>query len=346
MTKKFGNLKIVSFGGRAGFFAEKHFPRLTSKLYLRYIRLVSARGKRGYIDRCLAEGSAPLMCVEVETINKCNGVCFFCPNNRRTDKRPTQIMTEEIFCKIVSDLAARDYNGIFFFNGNNEPFLDKTLCDRIDYAREKLPLARLEIFTNGTLLTDAILDRIAGKLDLLLINNYGENYTLNEGSKRAIAHYRAHRERYGDMEVIVKYRYVRQLLTNRGGEAPNKKNSSRIYRSLCLVPFEESYIFADGVMGLCCNETRQLVEFGSVTKNDVFDLFNSPRLQDIRRQLAQRRNHCEFCKYCDYESRGQRGVVWIRKYADKIKNRRRNAGSPSGRSPRFLRSLYHEIVKS
>ncbi|MBR5428537.1 MAG: SPASM domain-containing protein [Clostridia bacterium] len=322
MTKKFDHLKIVSFGGKAGFLAEKCFPRLTSTLYLTYIRLISERSKRKYIDACLSAGKSPLMCVEVETINKCNGVCSFCPNNRRTDKRPAKVMREDVFRKIVTDLAARDYNGIFFFNGNNEPFLDKSICDRIDYVRKMLPRARLEIFTNGTLLTDAILDRIAGKLDLLLINNYCEDYTLNEGSKRAIAHYRANREKYGDMEVIVEYRYVRQLLTNRGGEAPNKKNSSRIYRSLCLVPFEESYIFADGVMGLCCNETRRLVEFGSVTENDIFDLFNSPRLQEIRRQLAQGRDHCEFCKYCDFESRGQRGVVWIRKFEDKLKQQK------------------------
>ena len=322
MTKKFDHLKIVSFGGKAGFLAEKCFPRLTSTLYLTYIRLISERSKRKYIDACLSADKSPLMCVEVETINKCNGVCSFCPNNRRTDKRPAQVMREDVFRKIVTDLAAWDYNGIFFFNGNNEPFLDKSICDRIDYVRKMLPRARLEIFTNGTLLTDAILDRIAGKLDLLLINNYCEDYTLNEGSKRAIAHYRANREKYGDMEVIVEYRYVRQLLTNRGGEAPNKKNSSRIYRSLCLVPFEESYIFADGVMGLCCNETRRLVEFGSVTENDIFDLFNSPRLQEIRRQLAQGRDHCEFCKYCDFESRGQRGVVWIRKFEDKLKQQK------------------------
>ncbi|MBQ6019534.1 MAG: SPASM domain-containing protein [Clostridia bacterium] len=319
MNKRTGNLKIVSFGGRLGFFAVKRLPRLTSGLYLGYIRLISARGKKQYIEKCLAAGETPLMCVEVETINKCNGVCSFCPNNRYADQSPAQVMTEDVFRKIVTDLAARDYNGIFFFNGNNEPFLDKSICDRIDYVRQMLPRARLEVFTNGSLLTDAILDRIAGKLDLLLINNYCEDYTLNEGSKRAIAHYRANRERYGDTEVIVEYRYVRQLLTNRGGEAPNKKNSSRVHRSLCLVPFEESYIFADGVMGLCCNETRRLVEFGSVTENDVFDLFESPRLQEIRRQLAQGRDRCEFCKYCDFESRGQRGVVWVKKYADKLK---------------------------
>lgn len=319
MEKRYGNLKIVSFGGRLGFFAEKHLPRLTSALYLGWIRAVSKRSKKKYIDACLAAGETPLMCVEVETINKCNGVCSFCPNNRRVDKRPTQVMKEEVFRKIVSDLAARDFNGIFFFNGNNEPFLDKSICDRIVYAREMLPRARLEIFTNGTLLTDEILDRIAGKLDLLLINNYNRDYALNEGSERAIAHYRAHRERYGEMQVIVEYRYVDQRLTNRGGDAPNKTNRSKIYRSLCLVPFEEAYIYADGTMGLCCNETRRECTFGNVAEHDIFDLFNSPAFGAVRRQLADGRDKYGPCRYCDFESRGMRGVVWIDKFAEKLK---------------------------
>ncbi len=263
------------------------------------------------------------MCVEVETINKCNGGCSFCPNNRReTAGQPVVVMEDAVFDKIVSELAERDFNGIFFFNGNNEPFLDRSICDRIAYTRERLPRATLEVFTNGSLLTNDILDRIAGKLDTLLINNYSTEYRLNEGSKLAVDHYLANRERYGGMKIIIEYRYSDQILTNRGGDAPNKPNKTKVYKSRCVVPFEEALIYADGVMGLCCNDTRRRCELGSVKDTNIYELFNSPRFTEIRRQLAQGRDRCEYCKHCDFESRGQRGVVWIKKYADRLGNQK------------------------
>ena len=121
------------------------------------------------------------------------------------------------------------------------------------------------------------------------------------------------------MEIIVEYRYSKQLLTNRGGNAPNKRNRTKIYHSPCVVPFEEALIYADGTLGFCCSDTRKLCVFGNVAERNLFDLFNDPRFESIRRQLAQGRDHCEYCKYCDFESRGQRGVAWIKKFAGKIK---------------------------
>ena len=46
--------------------------------------------------------------VEIETINRCNGVCAFCPVNINNDSRVFSIMQEELFEKIIDELAEMD----------------------------------------------------------------------------------------------------------------------------------------------------------------------------------------------------------------------------------------------
>ena len=62
--------------------------------------------------------------VEVETINRCNGVCSFCPINSKVDPREKKIMSKELFYSIVDQLADLNYSGRFSTFSNNEPLLD------------------------------------------------------------------------------------------------------------------------------------------------------------------------------------------------------------------------------
>ena len=65
--------------------------------------------------------------VEIETINKCNSTCGFCPVNRFADPRPLQRMPELLFAKIIDDLAGLGFRGTLHLFSNNEPFLDKRI---------------------------------------------------------------------------------------------------------------------------------------------------------------------------------------------------------------------------
>jgi len=111
--------------------------------------------------------------IEIETINKCNSTCSFCPVNRFADTRPLARMPEELFRKIIDDLASHRYSGLLALYSNNEPFLDKRIFDFAAYARRVLPQATISIFTNGSALDIAKVERILPSLDILRINNYG-----------------------------------------------------------------------------------------------------------------------------------------------------------------------------
>lgn len=309
-----GNVKIVCFGGIAGFYARKCFPKLCSKLYLQYLRLAMKKKNLSLVNKAMQMDEAPLVHINLETINKCNGTCSFCPNNKYVDKRKAKRMDTKTFEKVILDLEDRHYNGVLSLQGNGEPFLDKDMTDRILYAREKLPDAKLIIFTNGSLLTEDILDKIAGKLDTLYINNYCESYRLNERSKMVYDYVKKNPDKFGNMKIQIEYRYRNEVLSTRGGYSPNKCNhKKKVCKSLCILPYLETYIFSDGSVGLCCCDVRKTYNFGNVSDNTIFEIFNGARLMDIRKKMKEGRDGLEFCKFCDFESKGGRRLKWFEK---------------------------------
>lgn len=211
------NLKITCFGGVLGFYARRFIPKLGSSVYLTYLRETTKKDNRNYIDKVMQMDKIPLAHINLETINRCNGDCPFCPNNKYVNKRRLERMTDQTFEKLIDDLSENGYRGVLSMQGNGEPFLDKDMPDRIEYAREKLPNTELIIFTNGTLLTEKILEKIAGKLDVLYINNYCETYKLNDHSKMVFDYYKKNQEKFRNMKIQIEYRYKNEVLTTRGG---------------------------------------------------------------------------------------------------------------------------------
>lgn len=89
------------------------------------------------------------MIVEIETINRCNSTCEFCPANKDNDKRPFARLSDEDFRKIISDLKDWNYNGMISLYINNEPLIDTRILDFHKYVRQELPECRIKLFTNG-----------------------------------------------------------------------------------------------------------------------------------------------------------------------------------------------------
>lgn len=97
-----------------------------------------------------------LQSVEIETINRCNNDCSFCPVSKENDLREPMRMPEELFYKIIDELAEMEYKGYLSLFSNNEPLLDTRILDFLAYAVEKLPDAVHAMYTNGMLLTKEI----------------------------------------------------------------------------------------------------------------------------------------------------------------------------------------------
>ena len=309
-------MTVHSFLGAFGFYLRKAFPRLCGKAYLAYLRLVLNRPYREFIAQALALEYLVPRFIHIETINRCNGSCPFCPCNKHHDRRPLKKMSEDLFDRIISDLAGHDYDGILMLSGNCEPFLDDRIVKFINIANEKIPKAQKILYTNGTLLTAEKLKGIAGKLDILYVNNYSRDYRLIGPVGEIYEYVKTHAADFRDMRVKIELRYADEVLSNKRGEAPNNRNAKTIYRNVCPHPYMETIIFPDGLVGLCCNDSQGETNFGDLKTAGLYEIFNSEKLRAVRWAMKDGRNGYEFCQYCDFMSQQGRRLKWMKSGRD------------------------------
>lgn len=247
----------------------------------------------GHLDLQQRIDHPPLQDVEIETLNRCNNDCSFCPVSRLHDIRPYKRMELPLFEKIIGDLADMEYHGTLSLYSNNEPLLDNRLFDMLAYAKEKLPGATHVLYTNGILLTANALAYLEKVLDRLVIDIYTETPYLPENFSWLRAWQGAQ-----NCKIQAVLRNKHQVLTTRGGNAPNKK-SQRELHSVCLYPFRQMVIRPDGKVSKCCHDTYGRTVLGDLNTESVRQVWEGTAFCDFRREMLQDRPADRGCGYCD-----------------------------------------------
>lgn len=309
--KNKAKIKCVTYGGRIGWFLRKHFSKYTSwfylelqyrlreKLFKRYIKLFDSEAERGkYILPCL---------ISVETINRCNSTCEFCPANRNDEKRPFAKMSEELFRKIIAELATLNYDGYLNLYLNNEPFMDNRIEDWYIYAKDNLPRAKMLLYTNGTLVTPERFKKIIPYIDKMIINNYSENLKLHKNVER-IYHLVKETPEYWEKDITIQIRYMKEILTNRAGAAPNKKSLEKRGKKMCIMPYTDLSIYPDGTVGLCCNDALEKTNYGNINNQSIYEIWSSEKYEELRKKIGKNRDLYAFCKGCDFVDAGIRNA--------------------------------------
>lgn len=242
------------------------------------------------------EGKIPLFhAVEIETINRCNGVCPFCPVNKNSDSRIYHKMEGELFKKIIDELNSLKFAGNVALYSNNEPFLDERIVDFAKYARNSLPSANIYLFTNGTLLTLELYKAIMPYLDYLHIDNYSDSFKLIKPVKEIYEYCQVNEE---EENAIIYLRKQNEVLTSRGGQAPNKKQAKGL-NIPCLLPFQQFIIRPDGKVSLCCNDALGKYTMGDVSLQSMKEIWEGEAFQKIRKKIYEGRRNIDLCKACD-----------------------------------------------
>lgn len=235
--------------------------------------------------------------IEVETINRCNGSCSFCPVNYKVDPREKKIMSETMFKSIVGQLEEIRYTGRFTTFSNNEPLLDERIIEFNRYAREHLPNAKMHLYTNGTLMTIDIFEQLVEMLDELIIDNYQQELRLIKPCLEIIEYCEAHPELKKKVTIVL--RKPNEILTSRGGDAPNRKNTGCYAKDRCILPFKQMIIRPDGKVSLCCNDAIGKYTLGDLTKEKLIDIWYGPRFSMVRKCLYEGRENWGNCQFCD-----------------------------------------------
>ena len=252
-----------------------------------------------YNNRIKLEYQIPkIQLIQIETHNRCNNDCNFCPVSVGNDKRIYKKMSEELFNKIINNLSKIDYRGQISLFDNNEPFLDNRINNFIKIAKEKLPNAFHYIMTNGLVLTLDKYKEACKYLDIFLIDNYNNDGELNPNTK-IIYDFCLKNQEYLNKTIIF-MRSKNEILSSRAGNAPNRQNTLKIIDYICPMPFYQFHIRPDGKISLCCNDAWGEMTLGDLSKNTIQKIWNSRKYKKIRKQILKGRENIKICKYCDY----------------------------------------------
>lgn len=243
----------------------------------------------------------------IETINRCNGKCAFCPVNALEEQRPYAKMDEKLFRKIIQELSLMNFAGRVCFSCNNEPFLDDRIIDFIKYAREKLSLAFFYIWSNGSVLDKRKMQDVLPYIDKIYIDNYTDSHELNDNIKVLVAYLQETNQDFyvydkfdiGEHKVNILIRDINEVLSSRGGQAPNKKEAKAI-NAKCSRPFEEIVVRPDGKVSLCCSDALGKYTLGDLNDSTLVDVWKSEEFLSVRKKLQVGRHTMELCNKCDF----------------------------------------------
>lgn len=123
------------------------------------------------------------MVIQVQTINRCNGACGFCPYSYTVHLQERRTMDDALFTKIVDECVAEKDLHDFVPMSKNEPLLDVKMEKRVaEFKSKARPHQMVELVTNGTALTPVRAKRLmdAG-VDLITVSvNAADEETYNK----------------------------------------------------------------------------------------------------------------------------------------------------------------------
>lgn len=301
------SIRVNNFGGKIVWYFRVHHSNISSIITLKAADYIYRRHNVNYIKKFFDKKEIPLFQqVMIETINRCNGKCAFCPANVRDEKRSLKKMENTLFTAIVEQLKIINFTGIVYLNVNNEPFLDTRILEFANHIKSELPEVKVNIITNGTLLTKEKLMAAAVCIDNMVINDYGEDYELSDHIKCLYDYVRANDKKFRNINILINRRYHKEVLATRAGSAPNKPRKNFSINSPCIYPFTDLVIFPDGEVGICCNDCFEIGGFGNVNNENICDIWRNEKFTDLREKLRGGRENYIFCKECDVVDAGSR----------------------------------------
>lgn len=251
------------------------------------------------INRIKGQISFPIFeIIEVETFNRCNGSCAFCPVNCHDDTRQPTKMSETLFQSVICQLERLEYKGRLDLFSNNEPLLDSRIADFSKYAYQHLPNAYRTIFTNGTLLNVDLLLELVKYLDLLCIDIYYDEIenALSENLRETLSYCVDKPEI--EEKVMIQLISKRAIRNNRGGQSKNCENVYHLEAS-CLLPFIQMVVRPDGKISLCCNDPLGKNTLGDLNDKSIIEVWRGKVYNEYREKIAQGRSMIPLCENCD-----------------------------------------------
>lgn len=253
----------------------------------------------------------------IEPTNTCNLRCSFCFVTEGMN-RPEGFMDFDLFKKVIDDSPGLEH---LCMHNWGEPLLHKDIFRMIDYAVGS-GVKYVVMNTNGTLLTDKMIDRIVNSSLSIIrfsIDGSAETYERIRGVpldkiERNILKLKARKEavRPGlGMGVVFTVEEDTQddadeyidrwkKIVDHVRLQPKLVQSPR--REACPEPFGKDYgklvVLWDGTVIPCCVDYNATLRLGDARRDRVMDLWNSQAIERLRRQHMEK-NFPPACAHCN-----------------------------------------------
>lgn len=265
-----------------------------------------------------------LKSVFIQTKTTCNSRCLICPYKDTYLGKPVKEMSGQLYKKILIDLG-KDYEGEIGLYFQYEPLTDMRLPGLIAGAKLMCPKAKVIISTNAGLLNkewrDNLIDDDGHGLDAVYFNILGGtkqtyekmmpplkwetmlenvrefakvfkgdmfvNFVKTDENQAEVENLR--KELPGSVGIVDQY-----WASDRGGTVKINKPSGAYTRFVksdkeCIPLRDRLYIYYDGKVPLCCQCWRREVIIGDVNKENLWDIYKSPK-KHTRYEICQRCN--------------------------------------------------------
>lgn len=267
--------------------------------------------------------------LQIETINICNAKCVFCPYTSMERAKGT--MSLDLFKKITDEAKDIPIIDHFTLTGLGETLLDKHLFERLRYVRKQMPGILLDLYTNGTYLSEEkIQQMIDAGLSVLYISLNAANpekrkevMKLNDFEHVRKMSHRAIEMAEGKMKVYVKAVGSKDLMEHddstmfleewngayqEGGNAfihleGNWGGAMYPMRTTptkpCARALNQFMVLWDGRVSLCCFDGEGDVVLGDLNKQTIREIYNGQPALGIREaHIEGRRGELKLCATC------------------------------------------------
>lgn len=260
--------------------------------------------------------------VYVEITNNCNLSCDFCIKNKRKRK----FMEKDDFLVILSKL--KNVTNYLYFHILGEPLIHPEINDFINIASTNY---KINITTNGYLI-----DRIKNNKNIRQLNI--SLHSFNDKYKTSLEDYM--NKIFEVVDILKEYTYIsyrfwlKDKNTNKILDMINKKynvnldinnikNNSTISKNIFISINEEfiwpdlnnNYyeengtcyalrdhigILVDGTIIPCCLDSKGIIDLGNIFKDNINDIINSKKYQNMLNGFKCNKKTEELCKKCKY----------------------------------------------
>lgn len=235
--------------------------------------------------------------IELSISEFCTKRCIFCPKgNDKIAPNQKLYMNSQLAEKLGSELRTLDFHGTVMLGGYGEPLIHKQL----NHIIRQFCFARVEITTNGDLLTSKIVEKIyESGTSYVVISLYDGPHQIEHFNKMFSevginTNQYCMRDRWYDEK-----KDFGVILTNRAGTVNIGKQEVIDIKKQCYYPHYLMSIDWNGDILVCPQDWHRRIKFGNVSFSSIHDIWNSSIYNNYRKKLYNHDRSLFPCNECN-----------------------------------------------